>query len=91
MKRHSRNMDHESGGRQHPVVGWLALVAMVAAAFCILWLRVAFVGTRDVERTFAMNERSAPVDGPRQKHPHSLRKKAEETAAQSRWATGFSH
>lgn len=79
-------------GEEHPVIGWLAVVAMLAAMLCILWVRVAIVGTRDVERTFVADQRlSADVTHRSSRHPHSLRKKAENAAAQSRWATGFSH
>ncbi len=88
MKRHVREIEPQPIGGEHPVIGWLALIAMVAAVLCILWLRVAVVGTRDLERTFSQNGQTMPK---KHTHPHSLRKKAEDAAAQSRWATGFSH
>ena len=62
-------------GAEHPIVGWLAVVAMLAAVLCILWVRVAIVGTRDVERTFSAAlglTTDVPTHRPT-RHPHSLR------------------
>lgn len=80
-------------GAEHPFIGWLAVFAMLAAILCIVWVRVAIVGTRDVERTFSPDRNVSPdfVTQRPARHPHSLRKKAEDAAARSRWATGFSH
>ena len=74
------------------MVAWLGLIATVAAILAIVWLRVVFVGTKDVQRALALEETQA--NGASAAHapkPHSLRRKAEDAAAQSRWATGFSH
>jgi negative regulator of sigma E activity len=79
----------DSRNKEHPLVALLGLAAIVAAVLAIVWLRVAYVGTKDVQRALAMEETQTPI-APAKK-PHSLRRKAEDAAAQSRWATGFSH
>jgi hypothetical protein len=78
-----------SGNKEHPVVALLGLAAIVVAIFAIVWLRVAYVGTKDVQRALALDETQGATQPA--KKPHSLRRKAEDAAAQSRWATGFSH
>lgn len=74
------------------MVAWLGLIAIVAAILAIVWLRVVFVGTKDVQRALALEEaQGSGASTVRAAKPHSLRRKAEDAAAQSRWATGFSH
>ena len=70
------------------MVALLGLAAIVVAVLAIVWLRVAYVGTKDVQRALAIEE--TRVAAAHAAKPHSLRRKAEDAAAQSRWATGFS-
>jgi hypothetical protein len=64
---------------EHPVTAVLAIVAIVLAIVLIAWARVEVHGTQDLE---ALVEERPVVShtGP-----------AENEAASSRWATGFSH
>jgi hypothetical protein len=65
--------------REHPVTAALAILAIVLAILLIAWARVEVHGTQDLE---ALVEEQPVVSntGP-----------AENEAASSRWATGFSH
>lgn len=68
---------------EHPVTAILAVLAMLLAIFLIAWARVEVHGTEDLEAL--MDDRVAP---------HSTMSNggaAENQAASSRWATGFSH
>ena len=40
-----------SGGREHPVVGWIGLLAILITIVLLVWARVAVIGTRDIEQT----------------------------------------
>jgi hypothetical protein len=64
---------------EHPVTAALAILAIVLAILLIAWARVEVHGTQDLE---ALVEEQPVVSntGP-----------AENEAASSRWATGFSH
>ncbi len=64
---------------EHPVTAVLAIVAILLAILLIAWARVEVHGTQDLE---ALVEEHPVVShtGP-----------AENEAASSRWATGFSH
>jgi hypothetical protein len=64
---------------EHPVTAALAILAIVLAILLIAWARVEVHGTQDLE---ALVEEHPVVSntGP-----------AENEAASSRWATGFSH
>jgi hypothetical protein len=69
---------------EHPVTAVLAVVAIVVAVLLIAWARVEVHGTADLE-ALADDEpqpSSAILNGG---------KAAENEAASSRWATGFSH
>jgi len=69
-------------GAEHPVTAVLAVVAILLAILLIAWARVEVHGTEDL---------AALVD---EELPHSTMSNAgaaENEAASSRWATGFSH
>jgi hypothetical protein len=65
--------------REHPVTAVLAVIAILLAILLIAWARVEVHGTQDLE---ALVDEQPVVShtGP-----------AENEAASSRWATGFSH
>ena len=70
-------------GGEHPVTAVLAVVAILLAILLIAWARVEIHGTEDL---ITLVEDQAP--------PHSTMSNsdvAENEAASSRWATGFSH
>jgi hypothetical protein len=64
---------------EHPVTAVLAVVAILLAILLIGWARVEVHGTDDL---------AALVD---EEHYASPKAPAENEAASSRWATGFSH
>jgi len=64
----------------HPVIGYAALASIVFAIVAILWAKVEFLGTYDIERTLTEDDSTLAqvcVD-----RLHAL--------AFNRWATGFS-
>jgi hypothetical protein len=64
---------------EHPVTAVLAIVAILLAILLIAWARVEVHGTQDLEALV-------------EEHPvESHTGPAENEAASSRWATGFSH
>ena len=65
--------------REHPVTAVVGVVAILVAILLISWVRIAVRGTEDFE-VFA-------EPGPAASHTVP----AENEAASSRWATGFSH
>jgi HAMP domain-containing protein len=70
---------------EHPVTAVLAVVAIVAAVLLIAWARIEVHGTADLE-ALADDEPSATSST-----ILNSDKAAENEAASSRWATGFSH
>jgi hypothetical protein len=70
---------------EHPVTAVLAVIAILAAILLIAWARVEVHGIADLElaeESDSSTTRSAILNGG---------KAAENEAASSRWATGFSH
>ena len=67
-------------GKPHPLVGRIAIAAIVAAVTAIIWAKVEFLGTHDIERTLG-GEVAALDQGCEQRL---------QAVASSRWATGFS-
>ena len=70
--------------REHPITAVLAVLAIALAVLLIAWARVEVHGTADLE---------ALADEAGEEHSTILNggKAAENEAASSRWATGFSH
>jgi hypothetical protein len=72
--------------REHPVTAVLAVIAILLAILLIAWARVEVHGTADLEalaeESDGATSRSTILNGD---------KAAENEAASSRWATGFSH
>jgi hypothetical protein len=71
-----------SPGGEHPVTAVLAVVAILLAILLIAWARVEVHGTDDLA---SLVDEEAPHSAP------STAGAAENEAASSRWATGFSH
>jgi len=70
----------EQHDKPHPFVGYVAVGAMVFAILAIVWAKIEFLGTRDIERT--LNEEEATLG---QGCVDRL-----SAVAFNRWATGFS-
>jgi hypothetical protein len=68
---------------EHPVTAIMAIVAILVAILVIAWARVEVHGTEDLA---VLVEEEAPVRPAPPSTPA-----AENEAASSRWATGFSH
>lgn len=67
---------------EHPVTAVLAIVAILIAMLLIAWARVEVHGTDDL---------AALVEDVPERSTMSNTGAAENEAASSRWATGFSH
>jgi hypothetical protein len=75
------NLNTADNDKPHPIVGRVAVGAIVFSILAIVWAKVEILGTRDIERT--LTEESAILE---QSCADRL-----EAVAFNRWATGFSH
>jgi hypothetical protein len=66
--------------KPHPIVGRVAIGAMVFAILAIVWAKIEVLGTRDIERT--LTEEHAILA--------QICSDRLEAVAFNRWATGFS-
>ena len=73
---------------EHPVTAVLAIVAILLAILLIAWARVEVHGTEDLA---ALVDEEPQQAGEPQRSTMSNSGAAENEAASSRWATGFSH
>jgi hypothetical protein len=78
---------------EHPVVAWIALIAILAAILFIAWARVAVHGTGDLEAALS-DEPASPAEQATQASPQGDRSEqdaqVDDAVAASRWATAFS-
>jgi len=79
--------------QEHPVVAWVAVIAIVAAILFIAWARVAVHGTGDLEAVLsddpaAAEERAAGASA--QRDTGEEHEQVHEAVTASRWATAFS-
>lgn len=79
--------------REHPVVAWAGILAILAAILLIAWARVEVHGTGDLEAAFSDDKSGAasmphkpPPEGERSRREQEL----EEAIAAGRWVGGFS-
>ncbi len=79
--------------REHPVVAWAGILAILAAILLIAWAGVAVHGTADLEAALSDDEpgaastpRESPPQGDRERREQEL----EKAVAAGRWAGGFS-
>ena len=79
--------------REHPVIAWTGILAMLAAILLISWARIEVHGTGDLEAALSESDaKAAPAqpkpspEGDRAKHENAL----EKAVAAGRWAAGFS-
>ncbi len=66
--------------KPHPIVGRIALAAIILAMLAIVWAKIEILGTRDIERTLTEEEATLA-----QVCIDKL-----QAVAFNRWATGFS-
>ena len=78
---------------EHPVVAWIAVVAIVAAILFISWARVAVHGTGDLEAALS-DQPASPAEQAAQASAQGDRNEqdaqVDDAVAASRWATAFS-
>lgn len=79
--------------REHPVIAWIAVMAIVAAILFIAWARIAVHGTGDLEAALSdepatPEERAAQASARGDKTAQD--EQVEDAVAASRWATAFS-
>ena len=78
---------------EHPVVAWVAVIAIVAAILVIAWARVAVHGTSDLEAALS-DEPASPAElaakASAQRDRSVQDEQVDDAVAASRWATAFS-
>jgi hypothetical protein len=78
---------------EHPVVAWIAVIAILAAILLISWARIAVHGTGDLEAALS-DDPGAPagqgsqVSAQRDKSEHDAQ--VDDAVTASRWASAFS-
>jgi hypothetical protein len=79
--------------QEHPVIAWVAVVAIIAAIVLISWARVAVHGTGDLEAALS-DEPAAAAGQATQASAQGDRTEqdalVEDAVAASRWASAFS-
>jgi hypothetical protein len=79
--------------QEHPVVAWIAVIAIVTAILFIAWARVAVHGTGDLEAALS-DEPASPAERAEQASAQRDRteqhEQVEDAVAASRWASAFS-
>ncbi len=70
--------------REHPIVAWIGVAAIVAAILVIIWARVEVIGTRDIEAAL-----SGEPNG-QEESEAAVPREVDSAVAAGRWATGFS-
>jgi hypothetical protein len=90
---HACTHDHFPGphDKEHPVVAWIAVIAIVAAMLLIAWARLEVHGTDDIEAALAqpIAEGDLPVAPKPDLKPDDERE-VDAAVTSSRFATGFS-
>ena len=83
---------HEHPGpHEHPVIAWIAIVAIVAAILLIAWARLEIHGTDDLEAALAetLAQGDLPL-APRTDLKPDEERELDAAVTSSRFATGFS-
>lgn len=71
----------------HPIVGWIGLVAIAATIVLLIWARVAVIGTGDIEEALVAPPQQESGGAAQQPVPAQ---DVDGAVTSSRWATGFS-
>ncbi len=88
-QRHGLDADRP-GGRDHPVVGWIGLLAILITILLLVWARVAVIGTRDIEEALVEPSPEAAAGQTAAEDQGARGRKVDEAVTSSRWATGLS-
>lgn len=79
--------------QEHPVIAWVAVIAILAAILLISWARVAVHGTGDLEAALS-DDQASPAKQTAQASSQGDRNEqdaqVDDAVAASRWATAFS-
>jgi hypothetical protein len=79
--------------QEHPVIAWVAVIAILAAILLISWARVAVHGTGDLEAALS-DEPASAAELDTQASAQGDRKEqdaqVDDAVAASRWASAFS-
>lgn len=79
--------------REHPIIAWAGILAVVVAILLILWARIEVHGTQDLQEALSQD---SPAPGAKKLKPSPEADKArrekdlDEAVAAGRWAAGFS-
>lgn len=76
--------------REHPIVAWVGILAVLVATLLILWARFEVHGTRDLEEALSQEAAPAKPKPSPEADKSSREAKVDEAVATGRWATGFS-
>ena len=79
--------------QEHPVIAWVAVIAILAAILLISWARVAVHGTGDLEAALSDEPASAAAQATRASAQADRKEQdaqVDDAVAASRWATAFS-
>lgn len=79
--------------REHPIVAWTSVLAILAAILLISWARIEVHGTGDLEAALTAGNADAAsawrnLSPERDRTPHE--KAVDKAIAAGRWAAGFS-
>jgi hypothetical protein len=77
-------------GRDHPVVGWIGLLAILITILLLVWARVAVIGTRDIEEALVDPASKAGAAQAAPEERGARGREVDEAVTSSRWATGLS-
>ena len=79
--------------QEHPVIAWIAVIAILAAILLISWARVAVHGTGDLEAALSDDPSSSAEQAAQasaQGDRNAQDAQVDDAVAASRWATAFS-
>ena len=76
--------------QEHPVIAWVAVIAILAAILLISWARVAVHGTGDLEAALSDEPAAQAAQASSQGDRKEQDAQVDDAVAASRWATAFS-
>jgi hypothetical protein len=79
--------------REHPIIAWAGILAVVVAILLILWARIEVHGTQDLQEALSQDSAAPGANTlkPSSQADKSRREReVDEAVAAGRWAAGFS-